>query len=105
MPNPDMARSRMRPIGACDLVAGIIVFMANVAMNRSETGGQALVAGVSSPLVVISIPLGLYLLLRHKFRTAPSREPEDEFPSLEPPPPFPANPEASSTSSTSSHHR
>jgi hypothetical protein len=104
MTNPDTT-SRMRPIGACALVAGIIVFMAKVAMSHSETIGQALVAGMSHPLVIITIPLGLYLLLRHNFHTAPSREPENDFPSLEPPPPFPAKPEASSTSPTSSHQR
>jgi len=99
------APSTMRPIGACALVAGIIVLMANVAMDRSQTIGQALLAGVSHPIVFVGIPLGLYLLLRPMLGTAPPQTQDDDFPSLEPPPPFPAKPEASSTTSNSSSHR
>ena len=86
MTTQDTAPSRMRPIGACTLVAGTIVFMANVAMDRSQTIGQALLAGFSHPLVLISIPLGPHWLLRPKSRTAPPQPADSEFPSLEPPP-------------------
>jgi hypothetical protein len=105
MTNQNTATSWMRPAGACALVAGILVFMANVSMARSQTAAQALLAGISHPLVLISIPLGLYWLLRPKSRTAPPQAPDDDFPSLEPPPSFPAKSEASCTTSTSSCRR
>ena len=78
MTNQSTYTSWMRRAGACALVAGILVFMANVSMARSQTAAQALLAGISHPL---------------------------DFPSLEPPPPFPAKSAASTTTSTSSRHR
>jgi len=105
MTNQNTDTSWTRRAGATALVAGVLVFMANVSMDRSQTIERALLAGFSHPLVLITIPLGLYWLLRPKSRTAPPQAPEDDFPSLEPPPPFPAKPEASSTTSTSSRHR
>ena len=113
MTDQTAATSWMRRTGAIALVAGALVFMANVSMARSQTAQQALKAGISHPLVSITIALGLFWLLRsrsHTAPTAPCQLPEnsivgtvpqlrprartappkypDDFPSLEPPPPF-----------------
>jgi hypothetical protein len=75
MTNQPTAHSWMRPAGACALVAGVLIFMANVAMDHSPTTERALLAGVSHPLVLLSIPLGLYWLMRSKSRTGQPTDP------------------------------
>lgn len=105
MTNQTTTASWMHPAGACALVAGGLVFMANVAMDHSPTTERALVAGVSHPLVIISIPLGLYLLLGFKWRTAQPQSPNDGFPVLEPPPPLTAKPRTKGTATSSTRRR
>jgi hypothetical protein len=81
------------PLGSCALVAATLVYLANVAMNRSQTIQEALLAGVYHPLVLIGVPLGLYWLLSSKSPHEPPRSQDEGFPVLEPPPPLPSKPE------------
>jgi hypothetical protein len=102
---PIQTTTATRLDGAIALGVSVLVVAATMSMSRSEFLHLPFWQVISLPLVLITIPLGLYWLLKPLPRTASPQTPDDEFPSLEPPPPFPARSEASSTSSTSSHHQ
>jgi hypothetical protein len=105
MPNQTTTTSGTRREGAIALGLSVLLVAANLSMSRAEFLRQGFWYVIAQPLLLITIPLGLYWLLKPLPHTASPQTPDDEFPSLEPPPPFPARSEASSTSSTSSHHQ
>jgi hypothetical protein len=83
----DQAKTRVD--GTIALGVSVLVVAATMSMSRSEFLRLPFWQVISLPLVLITIPLGLYWLLKPLPRTAPPQTPDDEFPSLEPPPPPP----------------